>query len=581
MGRSNFNGETSYDSYFNHPGVPFVFSSGDSGYGTQYPAASPNVTAAGGTTLYVNTDDSYNSETAWSDGGSGCSAYEPKPSFQQDSGCSNRTIADVSADADPNTGALVIYSGNGYQFGGTSLAAPIISSFYAMAGGVGSTLGNSLLYANVNYGNNLHDVTSGSNGSCSPAYLCTAGTGYDGPTGLGTPLGLAAFANGNAPAGKFFKISPPNGAVGQSTNPTLQWGSSSGASYYEYCYSTSNPCTNWINNGTPTSAGLSGLTAGQTYYWDVAAVKGGGTTYSDGSTADWIFTTADQNPGAFGKSSPSNGATVLNPTLQWSASSEASSYQYCYGTTNPCTNWTNNGTSTSVTPVGLTVGQTYYWQVRANNALGTAYADGDPSAVWSFINASTSTLTVQSVGSYDGWILASNPTNSAGGSLNSGSSTLQLGDGAKNRQYKVILSFKTSGLPDTAVIQSATLKIMQSGLTGTSPFTTMGNLWADVRNGFFGSQIGLQVADFSAPASATQVASFPNTPVSGWYSVSLNAAGISNINKTTANGGVTQFRLYFNLASNENNIADYLKFYSGNYGTASMRPQLIITYYIP
>ena len=195
--------ETSIDSYFNHPGIPFVFSSGDGAYGTQYPAASPNVTSVGGTSLNVNSDNTYNSETVWfwdsTDGaGSGCSAYEPKPYFQHDSGCSNRTVADVSADADPDTGLSVYVTdpvnGTGfYGFGGTSLSAPLVSAVYALAGGVGTTLGNSLPYANVNYGVNLRDVTSGYNGSCSPDYLCTAETGYDGPTGLGTPLGTAAF----------------------------------------------------------------------------------------------------------------------------------------------------------------------------------------------------------------------------------------------------------------------------------------------------------------------------------------------------------------------------------------------------
>ncbi len=193
--------ETSMDSYFNHPGVAYIFSSGDSGYGVLYPAASPNVTAVGGTTLLVNSNYTYNSEIAWNGTGSGCSAYEFKPSFQHDTGCSRRTVADVSADADPNTGAAVYITANGhlgwYQIGGTSLAAPLVAAVFALAGGVGTTLGNSLPYANLNYGINLRDVTSGSNGSCGGSYLCTAKAGYDGPTGLGSPLGLSAFSAGS------------------------------------------------------------------------------------------------------------------------------------------------------------------------------------------------------------------------------------------------------------------------------------------------------------------------------------------------------------------------------------------------
>jgi len=185
--------ETGYDSTYNHPGVAYVFSSGDGGYGVEYPAASPNVTSVGGTTLKLNTNYTYYSETAWGSAGSGCSADEAKPSFQHDSGCTMRTVADVSADADPNTGAAVYLAGSWWQIGGTSLSAPIVSAIFAMAGGVGTTLGNSLPYSNLNYGINMRDVTSGSNGGCSVSYLCTALAGYDGPTGLGTPLGLAAF----------------------------------------------------------------------------------------------------------------------------------------------------------------------------------------------------------------------------------------------------------------------------------------------------------------------------------------------------------------------------------------------------
>ncbi len=192
-GGSEWSGETSWDTYFSHPGVAYVFSSGDSGFGVQYPAASPNVTAVGGTTLQIGSNHSYSSETAWSGAGSGCSAYESKPGFQHDAGCTQRTVADVSADADPNTGAAVYLSGTWYQVGGTSLAAPLVAAVFGMAGGVGSTLGNSLPYANLNYGVNLRDVTSGSNGTCGGSYLCIAKTGYDGPTGLGTPLGSSAF----------------------------------------------------------------------------------------------------------------------------------------------------------------------------------------------------------------------------------------------------------------------------------------------------------------------------------------------------------------------------------------------------
>lgn len=197
-GSNEFSGETSYDSHFNYPGTVFTFSSGDSGYGAEYPASSQYVTAVGGTTLNLS-GNSYVSESAWSGAGSGCSSYESKPSFQTDSGCSKRTVADVSADADPNTGAAVYdsvrYFGRSgwFKVGGTSLSSPIIAATYALAGGVSSgTQANSVLYSLGN-STNLHDVLTGSNGSCGGSYLCTANTGYDGPTGLGTPNGMSAF----------------------------------------------------------------------------------------------------------------------------------------------------------------------------------------------------------------------------------------------------------------------------------------------------------------------------------------------------------------------------------------------------
>ena len=133
------------------------------------------------------------SETAWSGAGSGCSAYIPKPSWQTDSGCAQRTVADVSADADPNTGVAVYDTyrvGGWLVFGGTSVAAPIVAGVYALAGNASSVLYGSYPYSHTP---SLNDVLSGANGSCGGSYLCTAGPGFDGPTGLGTPNGVAAF----------------------------------------------------------------------------------------------------------------------------------------------------------------------------------------------------------------------------------------------------------------------------------------------------------------------------------------------------------------------------------------------------
>jgi subtilase family serine protease len=197
-----FSGETSYSSSYNHPGIAVTASTGDSGYGAQFPAVDNHVVAVGGTSLTRASNTRGWSESAWSGAGSGCSSYFPKPSWQHDTACSNRMEADVSAVANPNTGVSVYdsYGSSGglnwYVFGGTSVSSPIIASVYAMGGNLA---GYPASYTYAHTGS-LNDVTSGSNGNCAHgrnraamSYFCNAVTGYDGPTGLGTPNGLGAF----------------------------------------------------------------------------------------------------------------------------------------------------------------------------------------------------------------------------------------------------------------------------------------------------------------------------------------------------------------------------------------------------
>jgi subtilase family serine protease len=186
-------GSASYDGHFNHPGVAITASSGDSGYRVEFPAASQHVTAVGGTRLVRDSSPRGWSESAWSGAGSGCSAYIPKPVWQTDSGCARRTVADVSAVADPNTGVAVYdtyRSGGWLVFGGTSVAAPVVAGVYALAGNA-----NTVTYGSYPYSHtaSLNDVVSGSNGSCGASYLCTARPGFDGPTGLGTPNAATGF----------------------------------------------------------------------------------------------------------------------------------------------------------------------------------------------------------------------------------------------------------------------------------------------------------------------------------------------------------------------------------------------------
>jgi subtilase family serine protease len=188
-------GSTSYNASYNHPGIAVTVSSGDSGYGVQFPASSQYVVAVGGTSLtHTASGTRAWTETAWTSAGSGCSTLYPAVQSGYAFCLNNRMEADISAVADPNTGVAVYGptngGGSGWQvYGGTSVASPLIAGIYGNKG-VGAANGPSKIYASAS---SLYDVTSGSNGSCGGDSRCTAGPGYDGPTGLGTPTGTGAF----------------------------------------------------------------------------------------------------------------------------------------------------------------------------------------------------------------------------------------------------------------------------------------------------------------------------------------------------------------------------------------------------
>jgi subtilase family serine protease len=187
--------DTTYGKYYQFSNIAVTASTGDNGYrGGSYPASSSYVTAVGGTSLKMSGSTRV-SETVWSGAGSGCSTYNVALAAAStfNTGCAKRAMADVSAAADPNTGGLSVYAptsrtaSSWSQYGGTSESAPIIASVYALAGGGYS---NATPYAHPA---SLFDITSGSNGTCPTTQWCTARTGWDGPTGLGTPNGTGAF----------------------------------------------------------------------------------------------------------------------------------------------------------------------------------------------------------------------------------------------------------------------------------------------------------------------------------------------------------------------------------------------------
>ena len=182
----------------------------------------------------------------------------------------------------------------------------------------------------------------------------------------------------------------------------------------------------------------------------------------------------------------------------------------------------------------------------------------------------------QSESAYDGWILESSETSKAGGTFDKKATTLNAGDDQKDRQYRGILSFDTSPLPNTAVILSAQVKVKRQDVVGTDPFQTHGTLVLEIRTGVFGSSTELQAGDFSAVASSGALRDSLSALTSSWYAAQLSTPNLALINKA----GRTQFRLFFSKDDNDDLDSDYMKFFSGN-STGENKPELLVTYYLP
>ncbi|HEY5197198.1 MAG TPA: hypothetical protein VIJ51_09250 [Solirubrobacteraceae bacterium] len=388
-GGSEFSGEASTGAtYYAHSGVDVTVSSGDDGYGVEFPAASQYVTAVGGTTLSHSTNARGWTESAWSDAGSGCSAYIPKPSYQHDTGCAKRTVADVSAVADPNTPVAVYdtYGESGWlEFGGTSVASPLVASIYALAGGrSGSAAAPTYgAYAYANPGQ-YNDAVGGSNGSCGGSYLCTGLGGYDGPTGVGSP-------NGAGP------VTPPTPVPAISTAPTLSgstiqgdvltattgtWTNSPTSYAYQwYDCTTSSTTTGCTSLGAGATGSTYTLPGGYTGFVAVAVTAinaGGPSTPAFASPAVGPVT---ELPPANLSAPTISGSLVQGQTLSastgtWTNSPTSFAYQWFDCTTSSTTSCSSLGAGATGSTYPLPAGYTGFVTVAvsARNVGGSSAA---------------------------------------------------------------------------------------------------------------------------------------------------------------------------------------------------------------
>ncbi|TCO52298.1 putative Ig domain-containing protein [Actinocrispum wychmicini] len=292
------------DTHYNHPGVAVLAATGDngseSGAQAEFPASSPEVVAVGGTTLTASSGGRGFTETVWNGTGSGCSSLFAKPAYQNvTTTCAKRATSDISADADPNTGITIFVNGATSQFGGTSLATPIVAGIWALAGTPNSG-DNPASYPYAHPGN-FFDVTSGSNGSCGTV-ICNAGQGWDGPTGLGTPNGTAGLTpGGNSGTVTVTNPGDQTSTVGQPVN--LQITATGGTTPYSFAAQglpaglsidsktgkiTGSPTTAGTSQVTVTVTDATGATSQAQFRWTVTAP---GSTLNATFTTDFLFST--------------------------------------------------------------------------------------------------------------------------------------------------------------------------------------------------------------------------------------------------------------------------------------------------
>jgi len=189
------------------------------------------------------------------------------------------------------------------------------------------------------------------------------------------------------------------------------------------------------------------------------------------------------------------------------------------------------------------------------------------------VTGTLDTVTFKSAETHDGWILESTEKSNLGGTLNKTSTIINVGDDAKDRQYRGFLSFNTISIPDDALITSAQVKIRRQRFVGTDAFKTHGNLLLDIRTGTFSNDVLLKLNDFSALANIGSAQDKLVESPLNWYTANLSSVNLGFVNKY----GITQFRLGFSKDDNDDMGADYIKFFSGSAASAD-QPLLIVNY---
>ena len=513
-GGSEASSDTTLDSeYFGVSGAVYTASAGDGAYsaGVIYPATSPNVVSVGGTSLSTSSNARGWTEKVWetssSEGtGSGCSAYEPTPSWQSSisiitAACSHRVDNDVAADADPNTGAAVYDTTNGNggwnEVGGTSESSPIIASVFALAGNNGNG-GNKAADSIYTHTGNLYEVTASSNGSCGGSVLCTA-TGaantYNGPTGWGTPDGLTAFQS-NSTSSNTVTVTNPGSQTGTvGTAASLQVNATDSASGQTLTYSATGlpaglsiSSSTGLISGTPTTAGTSSVTVtakdttgasgSASFTWTISSASSGNTVTvtNPGSQTGTVGTAASLQVNA--TDSASGQTLTYSATSLPAGLSISSSTGLISGT--PTTAGTSSVTVTATDTTGASGSASFTWTISssggsctASQLLGNPGFETGSAAPWTATAGVINDDTAEPPhsGSWDAWLDGYGTTHT-----DTLSQTVTLPTGCTTYQASFWLHIDTAETTKTTAYDTLKVQLLNSSGTVLATLATFSNL---------------------------------------------------------------------------------------------------------